>query len=376
MTDRFGNIAIVGIGPVGTGEHGGGIPALVSSLEEMSADNTVTVYSLLRADPARTPRCLRVRCLPFRTPFRKLDLLMLSVLVVIDHMKRRFDVLHAIDAFPAGWICVVLGRVLRVPCLVALLGEEIAHLPKSEHGNVESSRRGRTAWVCRNAGMVTLLTEFQAQGLEAFEIRPRRTAIVPLGVSTSRFKCGAKQLGPPFVFLHVAYAHPVKGMDVLLEVFKIVSSSIDARLVIVGSNHVGGRTESAVDEMGLSDRVQLVRPVSNQALVDYYDRAHFLLHASWYESQGVVFNEAMASGVVVCSTNVGLAADLAGQCCVVGAVGQAPDLAEKILALAGDEHRYLELQSQALAWSNTHDVVWSTNEYRKIYAQLGEGRFV
>ena len=216
-----------------------------------------------------------------------------------------------------------------------------------------------------------MLTRFQARGLDALGVSPRRIAVVPLAVSNSRFAFHARRLEPPFVLIHVANAHPIKGTHVLLETFQHIRSAVPARLVIVGAGHIGGMTEREVERRGLGDDVRLVAPVLHEELAEHYRAAHCLLHTSWYESQGVVFNEAMASGAVVCATEVGLASDLSGRCCVTAPVGEPRELAQSVLELLSDEQRYLELQARALAWSREHDVRWSASRYREVYRELG-----
>lgn len=371
MTRARESIAVVGVGPVGTGEHGRGIPAFVSCLEELSKNCAITVYSLLEVNPRYTPRSLRVRYLPFRTPYLRLDLFLLSLMILVDHFVRRFDVLHAVAAYPAGWICTLLSRMLRIPCVVTLLGEEVAHLPAVDFGDLRNPRKARKmAWACANARALVALTKFQAQGLVHLGIAGERARIVPFGVDIKRFGAQRKELVPPLEFLHVAYAHPVKGIETLLETFRLVSSVVPANLTIVGANHIGGRTQRLATQMCLSDRITLIPPLPNKSLADLYEQAHFLLHTSWYESQAVVINEAMACGVVVCATRVGIAADLGSEFCVVAEVGDAQDLAEQILSIARDERRYAALRDKAWAWSRDHDVGWTALAYRDIYSQL------
>jgi hypothetical protein len=68
---------------------------------------------------ADTHSAVKLRFLPFRTPFLVLDVFMLASMIALDACRRRVDLLHAIDAFPAGWSCVALARLLRIPCVVS-----------------------------------------------------------------------------------------------------------------------------------------------------------------------------------------------------------------------------------------------------------------
>lgn len=360
MKERRKHVAMVGVGPFGTGRLGEGIPAFAQCIEVLARDFDVTVYSLLKPRLAARS-AVRLRFLPFRTPSLKLDVLILASMIVLDACRRRIDLMQAIDAFPAGRLCVPLARMLRIPCVVSLLGEEVAGVP----GNKRIIAR-----VCNEAAQLTALTRFHAAGLAAIGIRPEQARILPLGVDRSRFPLSVKSLRPPYVFLHVGYAHPVKDNETLLRTFRQISEKVDAKLVIVGEGHVGGETEDLVGRLALSSSVELVGAVPNSRLHELFSRAHFLLQTSRYESQAVVVNEAMASGAVVCATDVGLVHDLGRQYFVTAEPGDHEHLAAQVLELVADPARYAVLQTQACEWAAAHDVHWTAAEYRRIYTHL------
>ena len=365
MTDRRRHIAIVGVGPYGTGRLGEGIPAFAQCVEVLARDVDVTVYSLLKPTLAATRPDVKLRYLPFRTPFLKLDALMLAAMIALDAGRRRIDLLHAIDAVPAGSLSVALARFLRIPFVVSLLGEEVANLPK---------KKRIIARVCNRASQLIALTKFHAAGLTGIGVRPEQARILPLGVDQSRFPFSAKSLRPPFVFLHVAYAHPVKDIETLFRTFKRVSAKVDAKLLVIGEGHVASETDHLIRRLGLTSSVELVGAVPNARLHEYFSRAHFLLHTSRYESQAVVVNEAMSSGVVVCATDVGLVHDLGREFFIAAKAGDFETLAAQVLELVADPTRYAVLQGRAREWAAAHDLQWTAAEYRQLYAEAMAGR--
>lgn len=365
------NIAVVGTGPVGTGQFAEGIPALAACLEELSSDFSITVYSLLKPDTSAVNPRLRLRFLPFRTPLLGLDLLLLAAMILWDARRRRVDLFHAIGSLPAGHVCTRLAKLLRIPCLVSLHAEEVARLSDCDFGDLRSRKKHRiNARVCRRADVLTALTRFQAEGLADIGIPPTTAEVLPFCVDLARFPFTRKALSPPYVFLHVAYSHPVKDIDTLLETFRRVSDQCDCRLIIIGHGHRNGRTAALIEKHALSNIVEIIEPVSNMALRQHYARAHFLLHTSRYESQGVVFNEAMASGVVVCATRVGLAADLGDEHCITAPPGDAAGLARAILGVIRGPERYVHLCTQAYAWSGVHDLRWMVEQHKNLYHRL------
>jgi len=132
------NVAVFTAGVVGTGKHGQGIPALVDCLRELAKENDVTVYSLLKANKEHVPSGIRMRELPFRTRFQRANLLLLSMMLVGDHLRNRYELIHAIAGFPFGTTGVSLGRLLGVPCLVVLHGGELADLADVRFGDLRN----------------------------------------------------------------------------------------------------------------------------------------------------------------------------------------------------------------------------------------------
>ena len=371
MTAPRTNVAILSVGAIGTGDHEQGIPALVECLIELSQDIDLSVYSLLNVNPDRAPPGIRLRPIPFRTPFVQIDLVLMSLMVLWDHIRRPYDGVHTVAAYPFGWVGVRLGRLLNVPCLVALQGQELANLPSADFGDLRNHRRSkRIADACERADVLTALSRFQALGLSELGIAPERAVVIPFGIDTSRFTYCEKLLTAPYRFLHVAYAHPVKDMETLLDTFRIINEQVDSRLVIVGHGHIGAQTETLVEKYSLKGNVELFESVPNRKVANYFQTAHFLLHTSRYESQGVVFNEAMASGVVVCATRVGLAADLGEEFCILSDVGDSGCLARKIMEVVSDNDRFEYLRSNGRRWSTQYDVNWTAAKYQDIYRQF------
>jgi glycosyltransferase involved in cell wall biosynthesis len=95
-----------------------------------------------------------------------------------------------------------------------------------------------------------------------------------------------------------------------------------------------------------------------------------LIHTSWYESLAVVAFEAMANGVVVCSTHVGIMSDLAGTHCLTAEPGNEQQLADSILGLIDDSLRYEQLRVNAYKWAKDHDSNYYVSQLSEIYHQL------
>lgn len=150
--------------------------------------------------------------------------------------------------------------------------------------------------------------------------RPDRVRILPPGVESRIFTPGdrgeaRRALGfdrRP-VILFVGRLQPLKAPDLALESLARLaarSPDLDSRLVVVGgpSGRGGFRSDALrarAEQLGLADRLQVVSPVPQEELVDYYRAADVVLVPSRSESFGLVALEAASCGTPVVASDVG-----------------------------------------------------------------------
>jgi D-inositol-3-phosphate glycosyltransferase len=190
---------------------------------------------------------------------------------------------------------------------------------------VESAEPGRRARAeseiigCSDALLASCPVELD-QLVELYGAEPDRVEIVPLGVDHAFFSPGDRAharralglAGQGPLLLFVGRIQPLKGADVALKAFELLSESMpSARLVVVGGPS-GPRGEGEVaalhqlvESAGLSDRVRFVAPQPHELLSTYYRAADCCLVPSRSESFGLVALEAAACGTPVVAAAVG-----------------------------------------------------------------------
>lgn len=110
----------------------------------------------------------------------------------------------------------------------------------------------------------------------------------------------------PALILSVGLQHPRKGHDVLLNALAEVRD-LPWRAAIVGGVHDAPHAAllaQMVQDLGLSDRVDLMGRVPQDVLDGLYANASVFALATRYEGYGMVFDEALAWGlpIVTCAT--------------------------------------------------------------------------
>lgn len=172
------------------------------------------------------------------------------------------------------------------------------------------------------ADMLIANTDLEAKQLiELYDADPGRVEVVHPGVDLSRFRPVADaraQVGLPsdaMVLMFAGRIQPLKAPDVLLRAVAVMLArdpSLRQRLVVpvVGGPSGSGleRPESLAAlaaELGITDVVRFVPPVSQEELAAWYSAATLVAVPSYNESFGLVAVEAQACGTPVVAAAVG-----------------------------------------------------------------------
>jgi phosphatidylinositol alpha-1,6-mannosyltransferase len=276
-----------------------------------------------------------------------------------------------IDLVFCGHVCMaplaaVIARVLSVPLWVQLHGIEAWREVSALHRrSVES------------AAIVTSVSRYTRRRLlEWIGINPARVKVLPNSVDP-RYQPGPK---PSYLLDR----HAADGKKVLMTVSRLASSERykghdrvirtlprvllqhpDTIYLIVGEGDDRPRLESLAVECGVMENVQFTGLVLPEELPDYYRFADVFVMPSTGEGFGIVFLEAMATGVPVIGGNQDGSADALAD----GELGWAvnPDNEQELISAIcaalstdpakGDYANRFDRQAfaehlQALVWSN------------------------
>jgi glycosyltransferase involved in cell wall biosynthesis len=288
-----------------------------------------------------------------------------------DLLFQKFHVIHAHSTFPSGYWGLIFSRLFRIPIVVSLDAAEASAIPDLNFGDLMNPRRERiNRWVIKRADKIIVLTNFLLNEVKRNLNIDREMSVIPRGVDLIKFDYKGRQIEGPYRFLSVGYLHPVKDNETLLKAFSIISKKIDCRLIHIGEDYSDGKIQRMVSELGLEGKVEFKGFVPNDSLPMYYAQSDILLHTSRFESQAVVVNEALASGLLVCGTNFGLLADLSGKCCLTVEPGDYEGLASRVLDLLTKPALMNQLLQAGHAWSKEHDLSWTVSKHVEIYEDL------
>jgi glycosyltransferase involved in cell wall biosynthesis len=355
-------LAFIGVGMIGAGSLGQGIPAFAEAIKILANHYDVTVYSFIPLDKTKVPRSISVRYVPFKNMPQRLQYLYLGLLFVFDHIHKKYEIIHAQSPFPAGLLSSFLNKLLKIPWLLTIHAGEVAHLPEVAFGDLCNRHLKRAAIkCCKEATLLSAVSRWQANDAVKNLGIDREIIILTRGANV--FPLKEKNISFPMRFLHVSNYQPIKDYDTLIKSFRLLEMKIPCELTIVGAGY---------DKEFISryDTIKFVGAVNHLQMKELYAGTHILLHTSRFEGLPMVALEAMAHGVVVCGTHVGIMADLSGKYCLTVPPGSYTMLANEVIKLIQDTPRYQEMREQAHDWVNHHDLTWHINELKDVYSKL------
>ncbi len=296
-----------------------GVATSIKTLRDQLSAMGHEVYIFTTTDPAADPKedqaagIYRFPSIPF-VSFTDRRIAVSGWWKVLRLAKKLdLDVVHNQTEFSLGVMGKMVAREMKIPCLHTyhtmyqdylhyiangrvLRPKDVAHLAhfylKNMTGVIAPSERV----------LDTLLT----YGVEA----PIR--VIPTGVNLEVFQTPdtkeeisslRKKLGfddDTPVLLSLSRVAFEKNIHALIEAMPdILEQQPAAQLLIVGEGPARPTLERQVREMGLSDHVSFTGQVDNDQVSHYYQMADVFVSASDSETQGLTYDEALASDLPI-----------------------------------------------------------------------------
>lgn len=187
---------------------------------------------------------------------------------------------------------------------------------------------------------------------------PRRPRLVPFFTSSLSegewLEAGEFLLGrtgaPPWRILFCGRFVPAKGIDLLLRAFKLLlETGAPAELDLVGDGEEMSELMKLCRALGVQNRVVFHGWLGRKALIEQYRRAHLFVSCSRKEGFGKVIIEAMAFGLPVIATDVGVSRFLLlpPECGMLAQPESHQNLAEHLIQMIAQPEQSLRMGAAA-----------------------------
>lgn len=235
-------------------------------------------------------------------------------LIVKEHKRAPFDVIHAYYLPQAGFVGTYAGKYLNIPSVVSIRGNDI------ERAAFDPSKFSHVMYTMQNASAVT--TNANELAIKAKAFFDREIHIIPNGVDTEVFK-KVERLGGladalglesenKFVIGFAGELRSKKGLSALLIGYTQINKVLPTTLLIVGTVRAG-EYQQAFDEYqrGNPDtNIIVTGQVAHKDMPAYYALMDVFVHPSLRDGMPNALLEAMACEKAVVATPVGGATDV------------------------------------------------------------------
>jgi len=299
-------------------------------------------------------------------------------LIVEEHHREPFDLIHAYFLPMAGFVGTYAGKYLNIPSVVSIRGNDI------ERAAFDPSKFSHVMYALQNANAVTTNASILAKKAKAFI--DREIHIIPNGIDTALFKPMGRNevLGEMLqvagqkskVVGFVGELREKKGMSTLLTGYAQLVKKIPVSLFIVGEVR-DGEKKKIFDEFRNSNpeyRITITGHVPHKDLPAYYSLMDVFVHPSLRDGMPNAVLEAMACEVPVIATPVGGVMDVIEDNVngFLVNVNDANGLAQKMAeVLSQPEKREAVARSGREAVLSQYTLEKELQANLKIYASLG-----
>ena len=217
------------------------------------------------------------------------------------------DVIHA-HFYSIAAIASVLKQKFDVPFVVTEHSSKLnRNIKEISELDVKLAQKAY-----KNADRVVTVSNALAQNLkENFVVD---AVVIHNIVDVAHFQYVRREPKDSFTFISVGNLVSIKRFDLLIEAFAdAFKNDKSVKLKLVGSGPEINNLQSIINQCNMNDQVILLNEVGRDKLKDIYPQGDAFVLASKSETFGVVFIEAMATGLPVVATDCGGPSDFVNE---------------------------------------------------------------
>jgi len=202
-----------------------------------------------------------------------------------------------------------------------------------------------------------------------------RVEVLSNGLDLKMFPC-KKEYGRGKRMLHVGRLSYEKNVDVVIKAAADVIQKVPgAKLIIAGDGPARNELMKLVSDLGVSDKVEFLGMVDRRTeLSEVYRNSEVFVSASTMETQGIVFLEAMASGLPIVAVKKYASVDLIkhGQNGYLVKAGDTGGMSMGIIKLLLETEVQKQMGGESRKTAEEHSLDKVIPKLEEIYSQMME----
>lgn len=349
-------------GGISGGIFSQGFPKIVQIVNRLSEEFDITVYSLAFVDKNFRPLHFRVYSPPAYVRVKVLRWIYLVMMFLVHHVKVKYEVLQAFWGYPIGFAVVMLGKIIRRPSIVIILGAEAANIPEIRYGHLRGSMSRRLViWTCNHATRFVAVSEYQVKILKRYGLT-RESIVIPWGADKALFYEKLYEGKPPLKILHVSNLTEVKDQKTLLRAFQLIQKKIPVMLRMVGPDFLNGAIQAYARELLIDQYIEFTGAVPYLEIPLHFQWGDVIILTSLSEGQNSSLTEGMMCGLLPVSTAVGMMADKGSEMGIVVNVQDYKALANELIRLYNNPAEWQKRRNVAINWAKEYDFDWTIRQ--------------
>ena len=227
----------------------------------------------------------------------------------LQYAQKKFgaiDIMHAHVSYQGGYIAALLSQKFAIPYV---LTEHMSPFP-FEGLLVQGRLKPELLVALNSADKVIAVSNSLADTMATFGIN--RPTVLHNMVDEHVYK-PMPMHHPGFVFFSLGRLSEQKGFDALLDAISIWSPDASVKFLIGGTGPLENHLKNKSIRLGIDKYIDWLGAVSREHNPDLFNQCDAFVLASFHESFGIVYAEAIASGKPVIATRCGGAEDIVNE---------------------------------------------------------------
>ena len=290
--------------------------------EELSKENHVTIITSQFRDQSLQEVCNNVEIIRVPVLFRTdqnaatipsmLSFFPTSLWAGYKLLKERtFDIIHSMFAIPSAPSGLALAKKFGTPHVLSILGGDIYDPSKKLSPHKTPLLHHSVKKIIDESDMVvSLSSDIKKRALQYYKVS-RPIHIIHLGIPKPVFKKKSRNhfnfSQNDFLLITVGRLISRKGLPDLINIIYSLNRP-NLKLIVVGDGPQRPTLEALAKSMGVADRLFFFGHVTDEEKFQLLEISDVYVSSSRHEGFGIVFLEAMASGLpIACYDNGGQA---------------------------------------------------------------------